>query len=102
MMGLSVGFNGYTIDNIEVTAISKNEAMANSYNTMLAESTENGFSTGSVANMMSSYVTDKPTFAMVQFQNGAIVTEKALQTPSFTPTSYANIRPVITIFKTAN
>lgn len=102
MMGLSVGFNGYTIDKIEVTAISKNEAMANSYNTILAESTENGFSTGSVANMMSSYVTDKPTFAMVQFQNGAIVADKALQTPGFTPISYANIRPVITIFKTAN
>jgi hypothetical protein len=52
--------------------------------------------------MMSSYVTDKPTFAMVQFQNDVIVADRALQTPGFTLTSYANIRPVITIFKTAN
>lgn len=97
MIGLSVGFAGTK----EVPAISINEAMAKSYNAMLEANADNAFSTGSVANMMSSYVTKRPTFAMVQFQTGNI-TDTPLQTPEFKPSNYANIRPVITIFKAAN
>lgn len=97
MMGLCVGFAGTQ----EVPAISINEAMAESYNEILKVNADNAFSTGSIANIMSSYTTDRPTFAMVQFQSGQI-TDTPLQIPEFKPASYANIRPVITIFKAAN